>query len=229
VASELVKKPAKAKGIYSVTSQLFLNFHKRRNPHNKKLVLQPVTEEFVFKELCSLNANKSTGLDEIQARFIKDGGNVIKVPITAIINQSITTGVVPQSMKYARVKPLFKKNSPLEVGNYRPISILSIVSKILERSMYKQLVEFLQENKMLYHLQSDFRQKYSTDTCLVYLLDYLRTNNAKGLYTGMIMLDLQKAFDTIGHNILCSKLNVMGVQSVDWFESYLTDESSLYL
>jgi hypothetical protein len=111
VASELVKKLAKAKGIYSVTSQLFLNFYKRRNPHNKKLVLQPVTEEFVFKELCSLNANKSTGVDEIPARFIKDGGNVIKVPITAIINQSITTGVVPQSMKYARVKPLFKKKT----------------------------------------------------------------------------------------------------------------------
>ena len=76
---------------------------------------------------------------------------------------------------------------------------------------------------MLYHLQSDFRQKYSTDTCLIYLLDYLRTDNAKGLYTGMIMLDLQKAVDTVDHNILCSKLNVMGVQSVDWFESYVTD------
>ena len=143
MASELVKKLAKAKGIYSVTSQLFLNFYKRRNPHNKKLALQLVTEEFVFKELCSLNANKSTGLDEIPARFIKDGANVIKIPITAIINRSITTGVVPQSMKYARVKPLFKKkNSPFEVGNYRPISILRIVSKILERSVYKQLVEF---------------------------------------------------------------------------------------
>jgi hypothetical protein len=78
VASELVKTLAKAKGIYSVTSQLFLNFYKRRNPHNKKIALQPVTEEFVFKELCSLNANKSTGLDEIPARFIKDGANVYK-------------------------------------------------------------------------------------------------------------------------------------------------------
>jgi hypothetical protein len=83
------------------------------------------------------------------------------------INQSITTGVVPQSMKYARVKPLFKKNSPLEVGNNRPISILNIVSKILERSVCKQLVEFLQEDNMLYHLQSGFRQKYSTDTSLI--------------------------------------------------------------
>jgi hypothetical protein len=105
-------------------------------------------------------------------------------------------------MKYARVKPLFKKNSPLEVCNYRPISILSIVYKILERSGYKQLVEFLQESKILYHLQSGFRQKYSIDTCLIYLLDYLRTNNAKGLYTGMIMLDLQKAL-TLSITIFC--------------------------
>ena len=96
VASELVKKLAKAKGIYSVTSQLFLNFYKRRNPHNKKLVLQPVTEEFVFKELCSLNANKSTGLDEIPARFIKDGANVIKVPITAIITVNYHRGCSPE-------------------------------------------------------------------------------------------------------------------------------------
>ena len=110
-------------------------------------------------------------------------------------------------MKYARVKPLFKKNNHLEVDNYRPVSILSIVYKILERNVYKQLVEFLQENKMLYQLQSGFRQKYSTDTSLIYLLDYLRTNNAKGLYTGMIMLDLQKAFDTVHHNILCSKIS----------------------
>ena len=96
VASELVKKLAKAKGIYSVTSQLFLNFYKRRNPHNKKLVLQPVTEEFVFKELCSLNTNKSTGLDEIPARFIKDGANVIKVPITAIITVNYHRGCSPE-------------------------------------------------------------------------------------------------------------------------------------
>ena len=223
VASELVKKLAKAKGIYCTTCKLFLDFYKRRNPNNKKLVLQPVSEEFVFKELSSLNASKSTGLDEIPARFIKDGANVIKTPITSIINQSISEGVVPLSMKYARVKPLYKKNSPLEVGNYRPVSILSIVSKILERSVYNQLLDFLQKNNMLYNLQSGFRQKYSTDTCLIHLLDYLRTNNAKGMFTGMIMLDLQKAFDTVDHSILCNKLKVMGVQSIDWFNSYLSD------
>ena len=223
VASELVKKLPSAKGFYNTTSNLFVNFFKKRNPSNKKLILKEVSEDFVFKELSSLNISKSTGLDEIPARFIRDGAHIIKTPITAIINQSIISGVVPQSMKYARVKPLYKKNSPLEVGNYRPVSILSIVSKILERSVYKQVIDFLQENNMLYDLQSGFRSKYSTDTCLIYLLDYIRSNNAKGLYTGMIMLDLQKAFDTVDHNILCNKLKVMGIESIDWFKSYLSD------
>jgi hypothetical protein len=143
--------------------------------------------------------------------------------------------------QFIRVKPQFKKNSSLEVGNYRPISILSIVSKILERSVYKQLVEFLQENKMLYHLGTQHDTFIGseivlfTDTNWTLSVRYdsnqstdctpMTFSNAKGLYTGMIMLDLQKAVDTVDHNILCSKLKVMGVQSVDWFESYLTDRS----
>ena len=104
------------------------------------------------------------------------------------------------------------------MGNYRPVSILSVVSKILEKSIYCQLKEFLQYNNMLYEFQSGFRSKFSTDTCLIHLLDQIRDNNSKGLYTGMIMLDLQKAFDTVDHQILCSKLDIMGIDST-WFKS----------
>ena len=129
-------------------------------------------------------------------------------------------------MKQARVKPLFKKGSPLQVGNYRPVSILSVVSKILEKSIYCQLKEFLQYNNMLYEFQSGFRSKFPTDTCLIHLLDQIRDNNSKGLYTGMIMLDLQKAFDTVDHQILCSKLDIMGIDST-WFKSYLTGRSQV--
>ena len=68
-----------------------------------------------------------------------------------------------------------------------------------------------------------FRDKYSTDTCLIHLLDHIRDNNAKGLFTGMVMLDLQKAFDTVDHSILCQKLEVLGVSSLNWFKSYLSD------
>ena len=100
---------------------------------------------------------------------------------------------------------------------------LVLCRKFLERSVHTQLSEFLCENNLLFEFQSGFRDKYSTDTCLIHLLDYIRDNNAKGLYTGMVMLDLQKAFDTVDHNILCNKLEVLGVHCTEWFRSYLSD------
>ena len=135
---------------------------------------------------------------------------------------SISENYVPDDMEVARVKPLFKKNSNLDVSNYRPVSILSVVSKILEKSVYSQLEKFLIDNNLLYELQSGFRNSYSTDTCLIHLMDHIRNNSAKGLYTGMIMIDLQKAFDTVDHQILCKKLEIMGVTNTEWFMSYLT-------
>ena len=77
-----------------------------------------LSEDFIFKELVNVNPTKSTGLDDIPARFIKDGAIVLTTPITHIVNLSITSGVVPNNMKMARIKPLYKKNSPLDVGNY---------------------------------------------------------------------------------------------------------------
>ena len=189
--------------VYDYKSEAFRNFYKSKNSEGKKFVLKHVTEDFVFKELMHLNTCKSTGLDGIPARFLKDGADFLKLPITWIINSSISENTVPSEMKLARVKPLYKKNSNLEVGNYRPVSILSIiVSKILERAVYVQLENFLVDNNILYDYQSGFRRSYSTDTCLIHLLDHIKVNNSLGLYTGMILFDLQKAFDTVDHVIL---------------------------
>jgi hypothetical protein len=174
--------------------------------------------------LCKLQPNKSTGLDNIPAKFlIRDGASVLKDPITFIINLSINTNSVPDDLKCARVTPLFKKGSRSTVGNYRPISILNVVSKILEKSVFNQLDQYLTDQQLLYAHQSGFRGTYSTDTCLIHLTDHVRTHISEGNYTGMVMLDLQKAFDTVNHDILCNKLRVMGVESIDWFRSYLSD------
>ena len=116
-----------------------------------------MTEDFILKELNRLGVSKSTGLDGLPVRFIKDGAEFLKTPITLLINMSITTGTVPEEMKSARVRPIFKNNNPLEVCHYRPVSILSIVSKILERSIFFQLNEFLTKNNLLYEYQSGFR------------------------------------------------------------------------
>ena len=209
--------------LYTYTvSNVFKEFYKKRNPQSCKMFLKPVSDTFVLKELQKLNASKSTGLDNIPSKFLKDGAECIKAQITHVINLSITTNVIPSDMKDARVRPIYKKNSKLEASNYRPVSILCIISKILERSVYVQLVDFLNQNNLFYENQSGFRSGFSTDTCLIYLLDLIRGNTSKGQFTGMIMLDLQKAFDTVNHDILCEKLKAMGVMSTEWFSSYLS-------
>ena len=107
--------------MFDYNSEAFKEFYDSKNPEGKTFYLKQVPEYFVFKELLHLNASKSTGLNGIPAKFLKDGNEVLKLPITWIINLSISDNAVPSEMKLARVKPPYKKNSNLEVGNYRPV------------------------------------------------------------------------------------------------------------
>ena len=222
VASNLVDKLPSSFNLFHTESSTFQNFYKGKNVKDDEFMLIPVNEDFIYKELCKLNPSKSTGTDNIPARFVKDAASVFKKPIGHIINLSIEKNVDPKDLKNARVVPLFKKNKRSEVGNYRPVSVLSVVSKILERAVYTQLEDYLVKKKLLFDFQSGFRSNFSTDSCLTYLTDYIKTQTSKGLYTGMLMLDLQKTFDTVDHDILCKKLKAMGIKSVDWFRSYLS-------
>ena len=190
---------------------MYLTTATRVKVTSESFKLSPVTIDFVCKELHKLKANKSTGLDGIPAKFLKDGATVIKYHVAFIINLSITSHSVPTDVKFARVKPLFKKNSRSDVGNYRPISILSVVSKILEKADYKKREMYLSGNNLIHSLQSGFRGSYSTDTCLIYLTDYIKSQMAAGKYIGMVLLNLKKAFDTVNRDILCNKLQAMGV------------------
>ena len=139
IASNLRDKLPKIQQKYNTESQTFKSFYQNKNITPKSFKIQRVTKDFVLKQLRNLNPCKSTGIDEIPAKFLKDGANEIKTVITHIINLSIDTGIVPDELKFAKVKPLYKKNSRLDAGNYRPVSILCILSKILEWAVYVQI------------------------------------------------------------------------------------------
>jgi hypothetical protein len=204
-------------------------FYRNKGVIPNSFSLSVVTKGTVIKYLNKLGANKATGLDGIPARFIKDSVHNISEPLTHIINLSIITGIVPDDLKSARVVPLYKKNNKTEAGNYRPVSILSVVSKVLERIIYDQVESYLTENKLLYTHQSGFRRKYSTDTCLLHLTDFIKFEMDKGNYVGMVLLDLQKAFDTVDHDVLLMKLEAMGFSSdvTHWFRSYLSSRTQM--
>ena len=103
------------------------------------------------------------------------------------------------------MKPLFKRGSKTDSKNYRPISLLPLISKIIEKIIHDQTQNFLDKNNVIYRYQSGFRKFYSTDSCLSYLNNKIATGFESGLFTGMILIDLQKAFDTINHDILIKK------------------------
>ena len=121
-----------------------------------------------------MEASKQSHWDgQFTARFLKDGAEVIACPLSHIINLTLHSSQIPEDMKNARVVPLYKKQSKTEPGNYRPVSILSVTPKILERIVreYNQLEHYLKETSLLYKLQSGFRPSFFTGTCLTFLMD----------------------------------------------------------
>ena len=226
IAHSLVSKLPSVAGVSGTVPESFVEFYRMKDVTPNGCVLQPVSEDFIFKELSGLNKNKGPGLDGIAPRFLKDGAKQLAPLITHIVNLSISSSTVPDDMKSAKVIPLFKKKSRLEVGNYRPVSILSCVSKILEKSVYKQIENYLSSTGLLFKFQSGFRAGYSTESCLAYLTDYIRKEISEGKFVGMLLLDVQKAFDSVNHQILCNKLEAMGIDP-SWFKSYLANRQQL--
>ena len=223
VAADLVSKLPSPTGMFDTASLVFKRLYSRFTRPSHAFTLTPVSRGFILKQLRSLDPNKAVGLDGISSRFLRDGADVISQPVCHLVNMSILTETVPSGFKNAKVIPLFKKGSKLEPGNYRPVSILNVLSKVLEKAVHFQLVGHLKAKNVLYKNQSGFRGSYSTDTCLVGLSDYVKGEMGKGNLVGMVLIDLQKAFDTVDHEILLSKLDAIGVTSVSWFRSYLSD------
>ncbi len=190
VASTLVKKLPTGSGNYGLN--FVRDFYRKKSVCLNSFSLSHVDEITVLNLLSKINTSKSTGLDNLPAKFLKEAAPIISKPLTHIINLSIESGEVPKDMKMARVVPIYKKNSKTEAGNYRPVSILSVISKIFEKIMYNQLEKYIKDESLLYEFQSGFRPSFSTDTCLIHLSDHIRKESDKGNYTGMVVVDLQR-------------------------------------
>ena len=185
--------------------------------------LDPVSTREIKQEIGQLNSSKSLGPFSIPVKLLKILKEYLAKPLEVLFNCSFATGVVPMSFKLARVIPIFKKGSQTCVSNYRPISLLSIFNKLLERLMYKRLISYIEKKNILSKAQFGFRAKHSTSQAVSLITDKIQKAIEEGLFSCGIFLDLSKAFDTVNHKILISKLEHYGLHGKvkNWFVSYL--------
>ena len=162
---------------------------------NEAFNIPEVTYEFVYNYLNGLDITKATGTDEISAYILKKSAPIIAESLPHIINLSIRNSVFPSSWKVAKVIPIYKSGSSMEVSNYRPISVLPVVSKIIEKHVHQTLYEYFQKFQLLRVAQSGFRANHSCETALLKLIEEWYMNIDDGNMIGTIFLDLRKAYD----------------------------------
>ena len=193
------------------------------NPNS--FAFEPSTPNEVFLLINELNKYKGTGPNGVPTEILKMINFTLCAPLSKIYNMCLSTGVHPEKFKIVHVIPIYKKGSRLLTSNYRPISLLSNLNKILEKIMHKRIYLFLEKYELLYDLQFGFRTGYSTSHALIHMTETIRAALDAGYVTCGIFVDFQKAFDTVNHEILLKKLEHYGFRGVinDWFRSYLTN------
>ena len=161
--------------------------------------------ESEVKRIITNLSNGAPGKDGVTAKTLKIVSDVVVTPIPHLANLSFQQGVFPQDLKIAFICPIYTAKDPMIFSNYRPISLLSLFSKILERLMYNRLLEFLDKHNIFKKYQFGFRNMHSTFKVLITLLENLRSALDRGNCAIGIFLDFQKSFDSVNHKILLGK------------------------
>ena len=216
--------PNLAKSINSSNS----NFTSPSIRSYQSFYLYPTENEEISKIIKLLKPKTSSGHDEITPKLLKQIYSGLISPLVHIINQSLSTGVVPDELKKAKVIPIFKNSgSDMVMKNYRPVSLLPVFSKILERIVYNRLFNYLVKHSILHPSQYGFQINLSTELAILEVQDRILNILDSGDCCVGIFMDLSKAFDTLDHDILLSKLRNYGVRGValDWFRNYLSNRT----
>ena len=206
------------------------------NVNFKDFMGEPSENEFIFAQITpdildlmasKLKPKRSAGPDNISTKLLKEIIPIILIPLCHLFNLSLQTGYIPIQLKSAKVIPIFKSGDKHDFNNYRPISLLSSLSKLLEKIVASQMLGFLNKFKYFYKHQYGFRKRHNTSHPIIHFLDkiYDSLNKNNPEYTLSVFIDLKKAFDTVDHKILIQKMDHYGFHGMSktWFENYLTD------
>ena len=195
-------------------------------PHSDRSMYMHPTDAGEIKSLIQLLPSKaSSGFDDISNILLKKIYHSILNPLCTIFNKSMSTGVFPDLMKLADISPLFKSKLEHDTNNYRPISLLITLSKVLEKIVHKRVYTFMETTGQIYRSQYGFRSQHSCENAVSELISEITKGFQNGFYTAALFLDLSKAFDTLEHEVLLKKLEKYGIRGVclEWFKSYLCD------
>jgi len=192
-------------------------------PNPSSFMLFPTTSNETLNIILNLNSPSSQGNDQLSSVLLKSIAHVIANPLSIIINHSFINASFPDSLKIAKVIPIYKSGSKSDISNYRPISLLNTCSKIYEKLIYVRLIKFINNSNLLYTNQFGFRSGYSTEHALLTLIDTITSAINKNNYVCSILIDVKKAFDAISHDIWLSKLENYGFRghTLAYFSSYL--------
>lgn len=187
---------------------------------------------FEMKKIISNLKLASAGLDGIPCFFIKDVSEIFCQPFTDLINKIISTGFIPLPFKDGRITAVLKKRNPKGYGDVRPITILSITEKIMEKTVETQLRKFIEEENILHKYQFGFRNKHNTELAINVILEKWTNEMEAGKVIAVLLLDMKRAFETLSHSKLLKKLQCFCSKddmTYAWFENYLINRRQIVI